>query len=91
MSVLVVCRNESHQLVAAVGFGGKVRDPQPLPLQNTDPLFHLIHPGTVHWGMLEAQPGMGREPPLDLLAFRHPQIIQNDMNLGDLGRDLLIQ
>ena len=41
--------------------------------------------------MIEAKLGMGREPHLDLLAFMHPEIIQNDMNLGDLGRVLLIK
>ena len=91
MGVLVVIRNESYQLVAKVGFGDAIRNPQSLALQNTEPLFHLVHPGTVHRRMREVKPGMGRKPHLDLLACMHPEIIQDDMNPGDLGRDLRIE
>jgi len=75
MRVLIVFRDKGHQLVAEISFGGKIRNPQSFALQNTEPLLHLIHPGTMDRRMVKAKPGMRGEPGLNLLALMHPEIV----------------
>lgn len=90
MGVLVIFRDKGHQLVTQIGFRGKVGDPQPLTLQNTKPLFDLVHPRAMNGGMIKVKSGMGREPSLNLFTFMHPEVIPYDMNQRNVRSHLMI-
>ena len=50
MRMLIPFVNELVELRTQVVFGFKIHDSQAFALEDTEPLFHLIHPGAMHGG-----------------------------------------
>ena len=70
---------------------GEIGDPQPLPLQDAEPLLHLVHPRAMHRRVMEHEPRVLRQPRLHLLALVHPQVVQDHMDRLDRRGDLAVQ
>ena len=91
MSHLIPLRDERLQPLRQRRLVGEIGDPQPLPLQDAEPLLDLIHPRAMHRRVMEHEPRVLRQPRLDLLALVHPQVVQDDMDRLDRRGDLPVQ
>ena len=81
--MLVPLTDELFEFGAQVRLRGEVGNAESFSLQNTEPLFHLVHPRTVDGREMEMKTRMLFEPGLDLLARVHRQIVTDDMNKLD--------
>ncbi len=86
--MLIPFGDKSQQAFRKMFLVRKIGDLQPLPLQDREPLLHLIHPGAMHGGKVEHKAWMFGQPGLHLFALMHPEIIEDHMNGRD-GRDNL--
>jgi hypothetical protein len=86
--VLIPFTNALCKLLAQVIFGGKINHTQPLALSDTAPLFHLMHPRTVHWREVHHKTRMIGEPSGDFCTMMCTNVVTHEMNgldvLGDL-------
>src|SRR6266566_2789228 len=80
---------------------GEVTDAQPLALHNAEPLFDLVHPGAVDRQKPTDKAGVSLEPCLNLLAFMHTRVIEDQkdatngrwnlpIQLGEQGNELFL-
>ena len=69
----------------------EIGNAESLALEDTEPLFDLIHPGAMNWRMMEMEAGMLSEPCLHLLALVHLQVIEHDVNRLDGRIDFPLQ
>ena len=86
MSPLIPFRNEGVEFMLQVLHGGKVRNFQPLALEDTEPLFDLIHPGTVDRREVKDEPRMFCQPSFDLFAGMSAQVITDDVDTSNRCR-----
>jgi hypothetical protein len=63
---------------------------EPLPLQDGEPLFDLVHPGAVHRREVHLEARMLLEPGANLLAVMNADVVADDVDELDLGRRFLI-
>ncbi len=70
---LVPLVDERVESFGQMSFVLEVGDAEPLALQDAEPLFDLIHPRTVDRWMVEHEPGMLRQPSLNLFALVHAE------------------
>src|SRR6266567_5524333 len=70
---------------------GEVTDAQPLALHNAEPLFDLVHPGAVDRQKPTDKAGVSLEPCLNLLAFMHTRVIEDQEDATNGRWNLLIQ
>jgi len=87
----VPLRNKSLQSFSQRLFVGKISNTQTLALENAEPLLNLIHPGAMHWGIVKNKARVLLQPCLHFFALVHSQIIQHDVNLGDVGGNFSVE
>jgi hypothetical protein len=80
MSLLVPFGDELDDSVVHGLLGSKVSEAKTLSLQDTEPLFHLIHPRAVDRGKMELKSGMLAEPCAHGFAMMDTDIVTNQMN-----------
>jgi hypothetical protein len=90
MGMLIPFLNELIQLCAKLIFGFKIRNAQAFALEDTEPLFHLIHPGAVHWREVHDKAWMMSEPFSDLFPMMCTDIVAHQMNRADALVDFYI-
>jgi hypothetical protein len=90
MCLSIPFNDKGHQAISEVIKVGEVEDAQPLPLQNTEPLLHLVHPRAVDRHEEKRKARVRLQPCLDLFAFMHAQVVKNQTNATDRDRNLLI-
>jgi len=86
--MLIPCGDKSQQAFRKRFLVRNIGDLQPLPLQDREPLLHVIHPGAMHGGKVEHKAWMFGQPGLHLFALMHPEMIEDHMHGRD-GRDNL--
>jgi hypothetical protein len=91
MCVSVPLSDEGHQAISELIAVGEVKDAQSFPLQNAEPLLNLIHPRTVDRHKEAHKARVRLEPCLDLLAFMHTQVIKDQKDTTNGGRNLVVQ
>src|SRR5437773_1252754 len=91
MRMFIPFSDKSQQAFSQMVFVSKIRNLQPFPLQNREPLLDLVHPGAMHRGKVEDKAWMLAQPGLYLLPFVHPHIVEDDMNSGDRWGNLALQ
>src|SRR3972149_2921524 len=69
----------------------KVRDAEPLALQNTEPLLDLIHPRTMDRCEVESKTRMFLKPGSHLFAVVGRDVVEDKMNRRDLGRNVGVE
>jgi hypothetical protein len=90
MCLLIPFTNERFQLCPQVVVGCKIHDAQALALKNTQPLLHLIHPGTMHGREVHHNAWMLGYPRPDFLAMMRTDMIAHQMNRVDVGVNLCL-
>ena len=83
MCLLIPCLNELVQLCTKMIFGCKIHNAQALALKDTEPLFHLIHPGAMYGREVHDKAWMLREPRADLLAMMRTDMVAHQLNRAD--------
>jgi Bacterial regulatory protein, Fis family len=91
MRLLIPFTDKLLKLRAQVILRGKVHNAQSLALQDAEPLFHLIHPRTVHGREVHHKPRVRGEPSGDFFSVMRTHIVTHEMNRPDVGGNLPIQ
>src|SRR5438034_5290684 len=72
-------------------FGFKIGDTQAFALQDTEPLFDLIHPGAMHRRKVHHETWMLGKPGADFLAMVCTDVVTHEMNRADRLVNLPVQ
>ena len=91
MRLLMPFTDEVRKLRAQMVFGWQIGNAQTLTLQDTKPLFDLIHPRTMHGREMYHKPGVLHDPFGDFFAMMGADIITYEMNRLDGFRNLPVQ
>jgi hypothetical protein len=91
MGMFIPFRDKGHQSLRQVLLVRKISDPQPLALQNREPLLDLVHPGTMHGREMKDKAWVFGQPGLHLFALVHPYIIKHYVNSRDAQGNLPIE
>lgn len=91
MGLVVPFRNEVFEFCSQHGLGRKVDNAQPLALQNRKPLLDLVHPGTMPRRKVEEKARMRLHPLLDLFAVMGRDIVTDEVDSLDDGRNFPVQ
>ena len=90
MRLLIPFTNEVLTLYAQVVCRDEIDDAQALVLQDTELLFHLIYPRTMHGCEMHDKSWMLGEPSGDLLAMMRTDVVTHEMNRPDVLGNLLV-
>ena len=90
MRVGVPFEHKGHQSISSLCEAGKVGNAESFPLEDTEPLLHLIHPRTMDRRKMADKARMGRQPRLHLLSLMHFQIVHHQIHTSLEGRKLLL-
>ncbi len=88
--MLIPFLNELLQLCVKLIFGFKICNVQAFALENTEPLFHLIHPGAMHGCEVHDKAWMMCQPRSDLFPMVRADMVAHQMNRADLFSDFHI-
>ena len=91
MSLLVPLDDKLVNLVGKVRLVLEVGDAEPLALQNAEPLLDLIHPRAMDRCEVESKTRTLREPRSHLFAVMGRDVVEDEMNRRDLGRNFGIE
>src|SRR5438128_2615795 len=90
MGMFIPFCDKGHQPLRQVLLVRKIGDPQPLALQDREPLLDLVHPGTMHGREMKEKAWMLSQPGLHLFALVHPHIIKHHVHRRDTRGNLPI-
>jgi hypothetical protein len=91
MGPLVPFSDELFDLGGQFGQIGEVRMAQALAAQDAEPLLDRIHPGAVHRREVGHEAWMLRQPGPDQLAVMDRDVIAEQMDHADRGRDVPVE
>jgi hypothetical protein len=91
MSVRIPFCDKGQQSLGEMIQVREIADVQPLALHNAEPLLNLIHPRRVDRQKEAHEARVRLEPGLDLLPFMHAQVIKDQKDATNGGRNLPIQ
>src|SRR5205809_7033493 len=90
MGMFIPFCDKGHQPLRQVLLVRKIGDPQPLALQDREPLLDLVHPGTMHGREMKEKAWVLSQPGLQLFALVHPHIIKHHVHRRDTRGNLPI-
>src|SRR5512145_257647 len=90
MRDIVPLRDEGEDFLLQLRDIREVGSGEPLPLQDGEPLFDLVHPGAVHGREVHLEARMLLEPGANLLAVMNADVVADDVDELDLRRRFLV-
>src|SRR3982751_1929643 len=91
MGGLVPLGDEPEDGVLEGGEVGEAGGAEPLASEDPEPLLDRVHPGAVDRGEVGDEARVGGQPVLDELAVVHGDVVGEQVDRGDRGRDGAIE
>src|ERR1700732_633168 len=88
----IIVADETHELASQIVDGVKYAARDDLALNFREPVFNLVEPGGIGWGIVDAEVGISCEKCRNLFGFMGAQVIGDDVDLaawGLTGEDLV--